>query len=279
MRMPLIVPRIARKILPRGVRVRLRSSIVVRRIAATLFEGTAHCPFPDSEFELYFEGYRNIGFGVNLSSLEWQEQHFVRELVTHMQPKVVWDIGANIGIWSLFLTNICAADAEIRCFEPDPENLKLLRLNMTRNRIENWRICPLAVSNREGTATFFSDAVTGATGSLSSDSDFIGRHYGAQRGEFQVRLTTIDGEISRGARPPQFLKIDVEGHELAVLEGGLQTFKAYLPLLIFETSRNHSEIVSFFRKLDYLLVDLNGKPVESLLFNTVAIPREVGLVK
>jgi FkbM family methyltransferase len=277
--MPLIVPRIARKILPEGLRVRLRSSATVRRIAATLFSGTAHCPFPDSKFELFYDGYRNIGFGVNIAKFEWQEQSLVRELLLQKRPGVVWDIGANIGIWSLFLTSLCASDAEIRCFEPDPRNLELLRLNMTRNKIGNWTIRPLAVSNREGTATFFSDPVCGATGSLNYDRDFIGQQYGARRGEFQVQLTTVDREIAGGALPPQFLKIDVEGHELAVLEGALETLKTHRPFLIFETTRDHAEITAFFRKLDYQLLDLSGKPVDNLLFNTIAVPREAGMTR
>jgi FkbM family methyltransferase len=111
---------------------------------------------------------------------------------------VLWDIGANIGIWSLFLTSACTADAEITCFEPDLENLKFLQLNKDRNKIQNWTIRPLAVSNEVGLATFFSDPVCGATGSLEAGHDFIGKHYHARRNEYQVRITTVDAEVASG---------------------------------------------------------------------------------
>ena len=198
----LFVSRIARRILPVELSVRLRRSASIRRIAAALLSGTAHCPFPDSEFQLFFDGYRNIGFGLNVSRFEQQEQRLVRQLLIHNRPKVLWDIGANIGIWSLFLTSACTADAEILCFEPDPENLKLLQLNMERNKIANWTIHPLAVSNEVGSATFFSDPVCGATGSLEAGHDFIGKHYHAQRKEFQLRITTVDAEVPPGLGHP-----------------------------------------------------------------------------
>ena len=277
MKIPLAIPRIAHRILPVELRVRLRRSASIRRIAAALLSGTAHCPFPDSEFQLFFDGYRNIGFGLNVARLEQQEQRLVRQLLIQNRPQVLWDIGANIGIWSLFLTSACSSDAKITCFEPDPDNLKLLRLNMDKNKIANWRIRPLAVSNEVGLATFFSDPVCGATGSLEASRDFIGKHYNAPRKEFPVRITTVDTEVASGAPPPQFMKIDVEGHELEVLEGALETLKKNRPMLILETTRKHEEIASLFRAIDYQMIDLEGKSIDSPQFNTLALPREVRL--
>jgi FkbM family methyltransferase len=251
----------------------------VRRIAARLLSGTAHCPFPDSEFQLFFDGYRNIGFGLNVSHFEEQEQRLVRQLLIQNRPKVLWDIGANIGIWSLFLTGLSTPDAEIRCFEPDPENLRLLQLNMNKNRIGNWVIRPVAVSDHEGSDSFYSDPVTGATGSLESSSDFIGKFYNAPRQQVPVQITTVDSEVASGARPPEFIKIDVEGHELAVLKGALKTLKETRPLLILETSHRHNEVSEFFNAIDYKLIDLEGRPVDSPQFNTIAIPREAELPK
>lgn len=274
---PQAIPRLARRILPEDLRIRLRSSSTVRRLATFLFKGTAHCPFPNSQFELFYDGYRNIGVGADISHIEAHEQHAVQQLLRQTSPRVVWDIGANIGLWSLFLTCLCGPDTEVRCFEPDPGNLNLLELNKTRNKIDNWIIRPMALSNREGVSTFFSDPVCGATGSLNHDHDFIGRNFGAHRGEFQVCVTTVDSEISRGARPPEFMKIDVEGHELAVLEGALQTLRIHRPSLIFETTRNHTGVRNFFRQLDYQFLDLSGKEIDLPVFNTIAVPREASV--
>jgi len=250
---------------------------MVRQVARVLLRGTVHRPFPDSEFQLFYDGYRNIGLGANIASFEFEERRFVREILIRKRPKTIWDIGANIGVWSLFFTTVCSPETEIRCFEPDPDNLKLLRLNMRKNRIGNWIIRPLAASDRECTATFYSDPVCGSTGSLSQNFDFIGKHYGVPREEFRVEVTTVDSEIARGAPPPQFMKIDVEGYELEVLSGALRTLSEHRPLLILETTPGSVEISSFFRGIEYRLLDLMGKPIGAPLFNTIAVPREEDL--
>lgn len=278
MTFPLIISRTARRILPTGFRVRLRRSAAVRWMATKILSGIVHCNFPNSKFELYFDGYKNIGLGSDVSRFEQQEQRLVRTLLASNGTKVLWDIGANIGVWSLFLTSISGADAKITCFEPDPDNLRFLHLNRDKNDIKNWQIRPVAVSNRTGQAKFFSDPVCGSTGSLEVGHDFIGMYYAARRKEFPVDITTIDTEVARGAQPPQFMKIDVEGHELEVLEGAIQTLKKHRPFVIFETTRKPQELSALFRSIDYQLIDLDGRPIDSPQFNTLALPREVHLM-
>lgn len=276
MKIPLIVPRIARQVIPVKLRVRLRSSPLVRNFASNVLGGVAHCQFPDSEFRLFFDGYRHIGFGINISHLEKEEKNIVSRILRKIAPQVVWDIGANIGTWSLFFSSICGESTEIRCFEPDPQNVRFLEMNRKENHLPNWIIRPLALSNREGAATFFADPVCGATGTLEHDRDFIGTQYHAEMVAIEAKTTTVDAEIVSGARPPQFMKIDVEGHELEVLNGARNTLRFHRPSLIFETTPNNAEISAFFKELDYELFDLDGNRIAEPQFNTIAAPREAG---
>lgn len=275
---PITALRLAHRMLPARLRIRLRRSAIVRTLAASVLRGTAHCPFPNSAFELFFDRYRNIGFGLNISEYEQEQQEIVRLLSMKSRPNVVWDIGANIGIWSLFWTTICGTDSEVRCFEPDPENLSYLRLNMKRNRLSNWVVRPVAVSSRDGQALFYSDPVSGATGSLEAGHDFIGRHFKAEGGAYSVTLITVDSEIADGASPPQFMKIDVEGHELDVLEGARNTLRDHRPNLILEVSRSHDEICELLKDADYQIFNMNGMKIDRPEFNTLALPSESSLV-
>lgn len=150
-------------------------------------------------------------------------------------------------------------------------------MNRKENKLPNWIIRPLALSSREGAVTFFADPVCGATGTLERDRDFIGTQYHAEMVAIEVKTTTVDAEISSGARPPQFMKIDVEGHELEVLKGAQKTLRFQRPCLIFETTPNNAEIAAFFKTLDYELFDLDGKRIAGPRFNTIASPRELVL--
>jgi FkbM family methyltransferase len=262
-----------RRVVPRNLRIRARQSALLRWLGSRCFGGVCSRPFPGSRYTLYFDGYRNFSSAtVALEEDEKDERDFVVRLLRGRPNLVLWDVGANIGLWSLYLTALCPDAREVRCFEPDAVNLKYLRLNQERNGLANWTIRPLALSDRTGEAGFFTDGVTGATGSLESWRDFVGRHFKAPRGEIRIPLTTIDAEVAAGAPPPQFIKVDVEGHELHVLRGGVQTLREHHPALLFESTHEKEAVARLLRDLGYGLTDLRGRSVEVPNYYTVAVP-------
>ena len=117
------------------------------------------------------------------------------------------DIGANAGSYTVLAAKI--AGAEVIAVEPVPETAERLRRNVELNglsdRVELHRV---AVSDRAGTVRFTIDADT--INPIAGATD-------AQRPTLAVPCTTLDSLL--GARVPALLKIDVEGHEGAVLEG------------------------------------------------------------
>jgi FkbM family methyltransferase len=129
-------------------------------------------------------------------------------------PAVIYDIGANIGIMSLFLA-AKYPQARIFGFEPLPSNWEICRLNY--QNLKRAEVFPWAVGSSTGKITFeFSEADIrgGRIGGTESEC----------RGEFErkieVPVFSIDDLVAvKGLPQPDFLKIDVEGAELEVLKG------------------------------------------------------------
>jgi FkbM family methyltransferase len=128
------------------------------------------------------------------------------------------DIGANIGNHSVYFSKLFN---KVRSFEPNPQPFKLLKVN-TEN-YENILISNFGLSNVCDSATFFTSKSNIGGSSLHGESG----------DEIQVQLEILD-ELNFNKENISFVKIDVEGHELQVLEGGVNFFKEYSPIVAFE---------------------------------------------
>jgi FkbM family methyltransferase len=263
----------ARSMIPQHMRARLRRSGAVNTLLAWRYGGPRHKRHPHAPYEFYFDGYRNIGWAAgDLAGMEGGEIHFVQDLLRQRPCRCAWDVGANVGFWSVFLAGIEPPIERIYAFEPDPTNLHWLRMNQGKNHLDRLVIREVGLSDQAGEATFFADEVTGSTGSLEKEADFIGRQYGKARREITIGLSTIDQEVQSGAVPPDFMKIDVEGHELNVLMGARRTLADHKPMLILEVTRHHDEVGDLLTGLGYRLIDPHsGKPLQRPQFATAAI--------
>ena len=243
---------LVRSIVPPQTRASLRRLGVVNRALAFWYGGVKCMPHPHSKYPFYFDGYRNIGWTLGgLSSFESGEFQYARDLLQRKRVACAWDIGANVGLWSLFFAGIEPPIETIVAFEPDRTNQKFLRMNKEKNNIDRMRIRDVALSAEPGTTTFYADGMTGSTGGLERDSTFIESMYGGKRQEIQVQVSTVDAEIESGLPPPHFMKIDVEGHELSVLKGARKTLEQHRPAMILEVLRNHDEIADLLRGHGY----------------------------
>lgn len=253
-----------------AVRCRMRRSPLVRRCIRLLFAGERSITFPNSAYRLYYDGYRNIGFVANgIEHCEEQEKCFIARIIENLQPTVIWDIGANIGTWSLFMTTILP-HVQMQCFEPDSVNLTYLTLNKARNQIDTWSIRPVALSDRKGRMSFTGDPTTGSTGSLEREWSWAKKYFNAPTCELLVDVSTADDEIHDGAAVPQFVKCDVEGHELSVFRGGLELLRKHHPVILFEDT-GKSEVADLLHGLGYVFYDMHRQLVEKPTSNTLAV--------
>jgi FkbM family methyltransferase len=129
------------------------------------------------------------------------------------QPKTIYDIGANIGISSLYFSDVFP-QAAVYAFEPVPENLEVCRSNF--ENLKEGKIFPWAVGSRTGVASFEcnNDPRGGKLEGIAANE-----HLRTER-RIEVEVFSIDDLVSvQKMEPPDFLKIDVEGAEVEVLKG------------------------------------------------------------
>ncbi len=137
------------------------------------------------------------------------EPEYIREMLVTLKPDdVLYDIGANIGLVALHAARRCRTVA----FEPDPSFLDRLKRNLQLNPSVSVDVLPLAISDRDGVVTLFTDGADGNSPSLVR-----------QRGEresIDVPAQTLDTFVAGGTLPwPTVLKLDIEGAEILALRG------------------------------------------------------------
>jgi len=148
-----------------------------------------------------------------------------------------WDIGAHVGYHSLALAN---QGAEVVAFEPVRANQTRLRLHMERNALlaPRIRVIPNAVADKDGEMTFVvSEEMKGeSTGShLATALPPLRAAVYANFKKQAVSTVTLDTLIQQqGERPPDVIKLDVEGAEHLVIRGGRTLLARYRPLLLVE---------------------------------------------
>src|ERR1039458_2913864 len=111
-------------------------------------------------------------------------------IASQIRPSdVIYDIGANVGIYTLLFSKLVGAGGRVFAFEPLPRNLEYLRRHIKINRVANVAVLDVALSNAEGVASF--DPGPGPSqGGLS------------EAGCLRVRVVTLDGLLAGGTITP-----------------------------------------------------------------------------
>jgi FkbM family methyltransferase len=182
------------------------------------------------------------------------------------RPKVIFDVGANVGQTSTLLTKLWP-DSQVWAFEPVPRTYAALVRNTSA-----WphvKANNLALSNYIGKLNIFLDNQYSELSSLENA--------GLQGGKTEIEATTMDAfRQQSGCLRADLIKIDTEGHELSVLAGSEKTFRDCPPqFCVIEGGFNgatpfvDSDVLKdWFQKRDYRLAgiyDHGLHPVTSYL--------------
>jgi len=170
--------------------------------------------------------------------------------------KVIIDIGANVGYYTVELAKLLATSGKLLSFEPVEASFSQLKKNVELNHLEK-KVTTLQI---------------GLSNSISEEKIFLPRKSGSsaaslrnlhpeEKSESQIiKISTLDDVMgSLGIIDCNLIKIDVEGGELQVIEGGIETISKFKPVIFAELLRkwskefsyNPNSVLSLLQKLDY----------------------------
>jgi len=182
--------------------------------------------------------YRDFKLMVNLSEMTGGNLYYGRPgldeyeldfLARFVRPgNIVFDIGANIGVYTLVFAKTAGNSGKVFSFEPVSSNFNLLSKNMELNQITNAELHNLALSDHVGVSEIFLNSQSGL-------SSFITTEYGTVFGTEKVRHTTLDKFVEKqNLHKLDFIKIDAEGWEEYILKGTAHILKKFKPALFVE---------------------------------------------
>ena len=146
---------------------------------------------------------------------------------------VLWDIGANIGLYSCYAAK--ARGCRVFAFEPSVFNLELLARNVFLNDLtDRVTIVPLALSDRCAVNKLNMSTVERG-GALSTFGESYGHDGRPLHKAFEfatIGITMIDAVESLGIPAPHYIKIDVDGIEHLILQGGIPVLQRVAGVLV-----------------------------------------------
>jgi FkbM family methyltransferase len=160
-------------------------------------------------------------------------EKWTSESITSGLPFIVFDIGANVGIYSVIASQNLSSDSVLICVEPDERNISRLRQNLISNTPKcKVEILPIALSGTSG----FRDLSVSKYGG-TNQFDLLGA---ASENIVRVEVDTFTNIFNRYFNETfkdVLIKIDVEGFEPEVFNSSMNTIREHIPKIMMEVSR------------------------------------------
>jgi FkbM family methyltransferase len=178
----------------------------------------------------------------------------ISALLEFLHPgAVAIDVGANKGSYLYWLSR-AVGPGRVYAFEPQKRLAEYLTRACARAGLDNVSVNAGAVGDRSGMATLHIPGTSGDSPGASLSAAVSARETCASE---TIPVVTLDEHLASEKGPIRALKIDVEGHELAVFQGARQILETHSPILVFECERRHlsghtmDDVFAFLKALGY----------------------------
>lgn len=155
---------------------------------------------------------------------------------------VIYDIGANVGFYTLLSSVLTGNSGKVFAFEPVSRNIYYLKQHLKLNEINNTNVIEKAVLNKSAKIKF----------TLSSDPSM---GHISEDGEIEVNTISIDEFVEQGNPPPDLIKMDIEGAEFEALIGAKEILISKKPVIFLATHGDDikNKCLELLKKLNYTI--------------------------
>jgi FkbM family methyltransferase len=175
----------------------------------------------------------------------------------------ILDVGANIGLYTLLLAGLAGPSGRVFAFEPEPNLFSVLCENCAANGVLNVSPFQCAAGEANGRATF-------QRATFNSGDNRLGPARGDAQ-PIEVEVVRLDDVV--GVRPVHFIKLDVQGHELAALSGmpellsanpDLRVLFEFWPAGLEAAKARPEKLLEFFLDRDFEIYETNEGRLERM---------------
>jgi len=172
----------------------------------------------------------------------------------------VFDLGANIGVFTLLASKLVGESGHVFSFEPEPYLFKVLKENINLNNLNNVSVYQTAISDKVGTTNFSINLEQDGDNRLNSKTMNVNN--------LKVKTTTIDEFCKENSLKIDFLKLDIQGSEPKALKGMKQTLTSstnikivteFFPSAMRDTNSSPEEYLSNLEKYGFKIMKIGNE--------------------
>lgn len=206
--------------------------------------------------EFAFSDFKHWGKGHN--------NGFIACIEACRNKHCVVDVGAHIGLVTMPMSSVVSQRGRVIAFEPATMNLKYLHEHIEQNQLRNVELHDCLLGESMKTDVEFFEQMT-ATG---MNSLVVKKNHSNYSKTYKNQMT-LDSIFKANKLVPEVIKIDVEGAEINVLKGGVNTIKKYRPYIFLSVhpaeiellNQSVSDLRMLIHSLGYRVTNIDGSPV------------------
>ena len=166
---------------------------------------------------------------------------------------VFYDVGANIGYFTIIGARLVGPSGRVVAVEPQPEALRRLRHNLALNGFDNVTVIEAAVADEED----YGDLVVSQEEILEVAA--LAGAPGPDQPKIRVRVTTLDQLRAADLPAPKVVKLDVEGAEVRALNGMVETLRRDRPAIVCEVHASFDDVCAPLEAEGYTVRQLDRR--------------------